>query len=166
MSCLPNRRMFERCLGAKAGRWEYFDPIAQAPWNMSRQPLSNSSKITAKKQKFINRLIFFGYNQGHILHRRSRNQNKAIAQKLGILGEKVTSMAGLKIKKVPTRTCLERHCFHFTWQISIKIVRSPEWSATFVERTPVERCAHWRTSFLLISQSIYPSGFWCVLVCG
>ena len=28
-----------------------------------------------------------------------RNQNQAIAQKLGILGEKVTSMTGLRIEK-------------------------------------------------------------------
>ena len=41
------------------------------------------------------------------------HQNQAIAQKLGILGEKVTSMAGLK-KKVPMRIYLERHFFHFT----------------------------------------------------
>ena len=44
----------------------------------------------------------------------------AIAQKLGILGEKVTSMTGLRIQKyIPTGTYLERHFYNFTWRISI-----------------------------------------------
>ena len=68
---------------------------------------------------------------GAPLHRRSRHQNQAVAQKLGILREKVTSMAGLKSKSSYSGTYLEHIFFHFTLQISIK------WPVCLWRATPV-----------------------------
>ena len=46
-----------------------------------------------------------------------QHQNQAIAQKLGILGEKVTSMADLKINKVLGKSAIKKNGGHsFKWQ--------------------------------------------------
>ena len=69
------------------------------------------------------------------------------------------SMAGLKIQKYLLGPIQNRHFFssfymtNFNKNLPYACGGLRQWSATPVEQTLVERCAHWHTSFLLISQN-------------